>query len=60
MLLGADDGLVNGNLNLADILFLAAFIVAVVVAVIRFIAHSVDGALMAVAVALITLGWLVL
>lgn len=60
LLAAADEGLVSGNADLADILFLVAFIVFVIVAIIRFQARALDTALAAVALAAVALGLFVL
>ena len=60
LVFAVDDGLMSGNANFADIMFLAAFIVFVVAAVLRALAHAVDGFLVAVGLALVSLAWLVL
>lgn len=58
--LAVDDGLVNGNLDGADLLFLLAFVLALVAAVISGVQRSVVGALGWGAVALLGLAWMVL
>lgn len=60
MLFGIDDGLVNGNVNMADVFFLVAMIVFIVAAVIRFLAHAWDSAFVATGLAVLSLAWLVL
>lgn len=50
----------NGNTDLADVLFLAAFIVAVLGAVLTFIQHGYSNLVLFIALALVSLGWLVL
>ena len=51
---------IDGEADLADVLFLVAFILFVIVAVIRVMARSVEGVLMAFGAAAIALAWLVL
>jgi beta-lactamase regulating signal transducer with metallopeptidase domain len=51
---------VVGKVDLADVLFLIAFILCCVVFVLRYIAKAVDSALMAAAVGLISLAFFVL
>lgn len=58
-----DTGIVSGHAGLADVAFLVAAVVAVLVGVLRAggtPAKDLPGALMAFAVALLALGWLVL
>lgn len=55
-----DDGIWSGNFNLADVMFLVAFILCVIVFVLRVMARTIDMALMAAAVGCLALGWLVL
>lgn len=50
----------SGNTDAADVMFLAAAVAAGVAVAVRMLARSVDGALVAAAVALIALGSLVL
>jgi hypothetical protein len=52
--------LVDGKTDLADVLMLIAFILFVVVAVLRWIAHNIDGMLVAVGLACLSLAWFVL
>jgi hypothetical protein len=56
----AEDGIVNGEVDIADLLFLVAFVVLVVVAVIHAVARSVTGTLLAAGLACMALAWLVL
>ena len=60
MLLAVDDGLISGNLNLADILFLVAFVLFVVAAVLEFIGRAWAAAFIASGLAVGFLGLLVL
>lgn len=60
MLLAVDDGLVSGNLNLADVLFLVAMVLFIVAAVLCFIARSWPAAFVATGLAVVSLAWLVL
>lgn len=57
----ASDGLIHGNLNLADICYLIAVIVFFIVAFIRLTVQPrlLDGALVAIGLALVALGLLV-
>lgn len=50
----------SGHADLADILFLVAFILFVIVTVLRVMAHTVDSALIAAGFAALALAWLVL
>ena len=52
----------SGNANLADIFFLAAFVVAIVAAIVAWIVlpRSIVLTLISVAIALVALAWLVL
>jgi hypothetical protein len=52
----------NGERTFADVLFLVAFILAVIAMIVRVIAKPIpiDMVLMAAAVAALSLGWLVL
>jgi hypothetical protein len=52
--------IIDGEADLADVLFLLAFLLFCIVAVLRLMARSVEGALMAFGAAAIALGWLVL
>ena len=52
--------LVHGKLDLADVLFLIAAVIFGVAAVIRFQAKAFDAALVAAALCLVSIGWLVL
>ena len=52
--------IIDGKLDLADILFLIAAIVFGVAAVIRFQARALDSALVATALCLVSIAWLVL
>lgn len=63
LLLAADDGLISGNANFADICFIIAIVAAVLSAVGQFGANQLSkhaGWLLAAAVAFVALGWLVL
>jgi 1,4-dihydroxy-2-naphthoate octaprenyltransferase len=60
MLLAAEDGIVNGNLNLADILFLAAFILFVVATIMFALKKSAEMAVACAGLACVALAWLVL
>ncbi len=55
-----DDGIVTGNLDLADILFLVAAIVLFVVAFVRLRTPDIGGTLIAVGAGFVALGLLVL
>jgi uncharacterized membrane protein len=59
-----DDGLVNGNLDAADIFFLVAVILAVVAAIAYGVVHvqaaRLAPVLLSLAVASVALAWLVL
>jgi hypothetical protein len=61
-LLAADDGIINGNLNLADIFFLIAVIVFAIAFVLRLMVKPVpiDGLMIAAGLVCVALGWLVL
>lgn len=59
-ILAIDDGLVNGNLNFADLCFLVAFIIFVILFVISVMGKSLSAALTAAGFAFISLGLLVL
>jgi hypothetical protein len=50
----------EGHADLADVLFLVAFILFVIVCVMRVLAHGVDGAIIAAGFAVLALAWLVL
>lgn len=52
----------HGETGFADIMFLVAFILAVIAVIVRLMVRPVpvDGVLMAAAVAALSLGWLVL
>jgi hypothetical protein len=52
--------IVSGEADLADVLFLAAFICAVVATVVHLVRGAAEAALVPAAVALLALGWLVL
>jgi hypothetical protein len=58
----ADQGMVHGKASLADILFLAAFIVAVVAAIIAWVIapRNIWATFVAAAIALVALGFFVL
>lgn len=56
----ADVGMASGHAGLADALFLVAFIIAVIAVVIRLMARSIDGVLIAAVLACLALGWFVL
>jgi hypothetical protein len=56
----ADVGITSGHNTLADLLFLIAAIVFGVAAVLRLMAHAVDGFLVAAALGLVALAWFVL
>lgn len=63
-----DDGIMNGNFNLADVLFLIAAIIFAIAAILPFTHQAVDGtarvgvrtALIPVGLCLISIAWLVL
>jgi hypothetical protein len=59
-LLAVDDGLIRGNLDAADLLFLVAAVVFGVAAFLRFTARAVDAGLVAVGLCLTAIAWLVL
>lgn len=61
-LLAVDDGIVNGNLDLADMLFFAAFVVFVVLAILLATAGPARlvAVLSPIGLALLALGWFVL
>jgi len=59
-LLAVDDGIIHGELNFADLLFLVAAILFGVVTFLRVSAHAVDGALMALGLCLATIAFLFL
>jgi len=52
--------LIEGNRDVADVLFLLAAAAAGVAGVVRLLARTFDGALVAAAVALVAFGWLIL
>jgi hypothetical protein len=60
--LAVDDGIVNGNLDLADIFFLIAVIVFAIAFVLRLMVKPVpvDGLMIAAGLTAVALGWLVL
>ena len=60
LLAAATVGITSGHNTLADVLFLAAFIVFVIAAVVRAMAHAVDDVLVAAGLALVALAWFVL
>jgi hypothetical protein len=60
MLLAVDQGLVNGHATIADVLFLAAFVLALVSAILYWLPKSLAAAFLSIAVALAFLGWFVL
>ena len=55
-----DDGLVNGNLDLADVLFLIAMVCFLVEAVLRLAKRPILGILVPLGLAALALGFLVL
>jgi positive regulator of sigma E activity len=55
-----DDGIVSGNLTFADIMFLVAFIVFLVGAYLASNAKALWATAIAVGLACVSLGWLVL
>ena len=50
----------SGNQDAADVLFLVAAVASGWAAIVRLLARAIDGALVAAAVALVAIGWLVL
>ena len=50
----------NGQADVADVVFLIAAVAAGVAAVVRMLARATDSALVAAALALVAVGWLVL
>jgi hypothetical protein len=62
LLLAADDGVINGNLNFADIMFLAAVIIFIIGAVLAAMIKPVAlwTVLLFAGLACVSLGWLVL
>jgi hypothetical protein len=60
LIYAADDGIWSGNVTLADVCFLAAFIVFLVGAFVAFTKDTVWATLIAVGLALVAVGWLVL
>ena len=56
----ADDGIINGNLDVADLLFLIAAVLFGVAAFLRFSAKAVDAGLVALGLCLTAVGFLVL
>lgn len=59
-LLAVDDGIINGNLDAADLLFLVAAVLFGVATFLRFTARAVDGGLVALGLCLTTIALLVL
>ena len=59
-MLAADDGIFQGNFNLADIAFLVALILFIIAFVIRLQARAIDAAIIAAGLACVAFGWLVL
>lgn len=59
-LLAADDGVINGNLNLADIFFLIAVIIFAIGAFIAYSVKTFYATLIALGLMFAALGWLVL
>lgn len=59
-LLAVDDGIFNGNFNLADIAFLIALILFVIGAIIAFQVKTLYATLISAGLACLALGWLVL
>jgi hypothetical protein len=59
-LLAADDGIWQGNLNLADIFFLIAAILFFIGAFIAYSVKTFYATLIAAGLGLVALGWLVL
>ena len=55
-----DDGIFQGNFNLADIAFLVALILFIIAFVIRLQARAIDAAIIAAGLACVAFGWLVL
>lgn len=60
MLAAVDQGLIHGKATLADVLFLAAFVLALVSAILYWLPKSIPAAFLSIAVALAFLGWFVL
>jgi hypothetical protein len=52
--------IIDGETDLADVLFLLAFLLFCIVAVLHLMRRSIDGALLAFGLAAVALGWLVL
>jgi hypothetical protein len=52
--------IIDGEADLADVLFLLAFLLFCIVAVLHLMRRSIDGALLAFGLAAVALGWLVL
>jgi hypothetical protein len=59
-MLAVDDGIFNGNLNLADIAFLVAVILFLVGAFLAYGAKALWATLVSVGLAAVAFGWLVL
>lgn len=59
-MIAADDGIFQGNFNLADIAFLVALILFIIAFVVRLNAKAVDAAIIAAGLACVALGWLVI
>lgn len=61
-MIAVDDGIWSGNFNFADVMFLVAFIVFVIAAVIRLLAKpiAIDFVLVAVGLACVSLAWLLI
>ena len=60
LLLAADDGVINGKANLADICFLIAVILFAIGAVIAYSVKTFYATLIAAGLCAVSLGWLVL
>ncbi len=60
LLLAVDDGIVNGNFDFGDLLFLVAFILFAVAFVWAIVDKSIQGALMLGGLAALALGWFVI
>ena len=59
-MIAVDDGIFQGNLNLADIAFLVAVILFVIGAIIAFQVKTLYATLISAGLAAVALGWLVL
>jgi hypothetical protein len=59
-MIAADDGIFQGNFNLADIAFFVALILFIIAFVVRLQARAVDAAIIAAGLACIAFGYLVL